>query len=275
MMISYDMTKLPGQWRPGPIFVVNSTSGETVYAAPESDLVDPLIQELVASMNDRSDVAPMVRAAMAHLNLTMIHPFKDGNGRMARSLQTLILSRDGLLHPVFCSIEEWLGRNTQDYYDILASTGQGVWNPGRDALPWVRFCLKAHYQQAATLIRRNEEYEKLFLGIQRIIERESLHERTAIPIFDAALGIRLTNSRYRSETDVTDFTAARDLKRLCEVNLLEPKGEKRTRTYSAAKELQTLRASVRINLPITDPYDLVIRRKKAAQAIHEPRIPGL
>ncbi len=62
---------------------------------------------------------------MAHLNLTMIHPFKDGNGRMARALQTLVLSREGIVSPVFSSIEEWLGKNTLPYYNILAETGEG------------------------------------------------------------------------------------------------------------------------------------------------------
>ena len=215
MMLAHEMDKQPGQWRRGAVFVVDSCSSETVYEAPDADRVDDLVQELVDDLNARSDAVPMVRAAMAHLNTTMIHPFKVGNGRMARAIQTLILSRDGYLHPVFSSIEEWLGRNTQGYYDVLAATGQGRWQPSRDALPWVRFCLKAHYQQAATLVRRNEEYENLFLGIQAIVARDRLNDRAALPLFDAALGLRLTNARYRAETDVSDFTASRDLKRLC------------------------------------------------------------
>jgi Fic family protein len=52
---------------------------------------------------------------MAHLNLVMIHPFRDGNGRMARALATLVLTRSDIGEPEFCSIEEWLGANTEDY----------------------------------------------------------------------------------------------------------------------------------------------------------------
>src|SRR5438270_583138 len=81
----------------------------------------------------------IVRGAMAQLNLTMIHPFKDGNGRMARALQTLVMARGGILSPIFSSIEEWLGRNTDAYYNILGEVGQGSWNPQYDAAPWVRF----------------------------------------------------------------------------------------------------------------------------------------
>ncbi len=68
----------------------------------------------------------------------MIHPFRDGNGRTARILQTFILGCDGILEPGFSSIEEWLGRNAGDYYAILAKTGQGRWNPGNDAHDWMR-----------------------------------------------------------------------------------------------------------------------------------------
>ena len=52
---------------------------------------------------------------MAHLNLAMIHPFSDGNGRLARCLQTLLLAREQIVSPVFSSIEEYLGQNTQAY----------------------------------------------------------------------------------------------------------------------------------------------------------------
>lgn len=55
---------------------------------------------------------------MVHLNL-VIRPFKDGNGRMARFLQSYVLAADGTLAPVFLSVEEYLGQNTQEYYDVL------------------------------------------------------------------------------------------------------------------------------------------------------------
>jgi Fic family protein len=275
MMLSFDLNKYPGQWRPGQIFVVNQKTGQTVYEGPPAEMVNRLVEELVTYLRTDQRDQTLVKAAMAHLNLTMIHPFKDGNGRMARALQTLVLARDGFLHPVFSSIEEWLGRNTQEYYDVLAETGQGKWNPERSASPWIRFCLKAHYQQAATLLKRNEEYGLLWDSIAKVAERERLPERAMVPLFDAALGFRLYNARYRADAEVTEFVASRDLKKLCEAGLLEPHGDKRGRTYIAAAELAALRRAARLPRAFQDPYDLVTKPALDAASGLPPRLPGL
>lgn len=59
---------------------------------------------------------------MAHPNLVMIHPFRDSNGRIARALATLVLTRSDIGEPDFASIGEWLGANTDDYYSVIAHT---------------------------------------------------------------------------------------------------------------------------------------------------------
>lgn len=279
MMLQYDMSKNPGQWRPGSIFVVSSKTGERVYDAPDVEMVNDLIEELVEYLKKPSKEPAVVRAAMAHLNCTMIHPFSDGNGRIARALQTLVIASGGVLNPVFSSIEEWLGDNTQEYYDVLALVGQGKWNPKNDALPWIRFCLKAHYQQAGKLIRRNEEAEALFNEITKFIQLYSLQERIWVALFDAALGLRVSNARYRKDADITEFTASRDLKKLCEVELLVPHGERKMRTYTAARILSEAWQRARIKRAVEDPYEVVQRKLKGAAeeslAKETPRLPGL
>lgn len=257
MMMNYDLTKLPGQWRHATVWVVHEPSGETVYEGPEGELVPELMDELVRRLQDEDDVPAIIRAAMAHLNLAMIHPFKDGNGRMARALQTLVLAREGVITPVFCSIEEWLGRNTTSYYDILATIGQGAWNPHHDAAPWVRFCLRAHYQQAATLIRRNEELGRLWQQVTELISTHHLPERTEAALMDAAYGYRVRNKRYRADNAISDVVASRDLKRLCDVGLVQPIGQKRGRYYVATPALLNIRKSLRTRRKTPDPYTLV------------------
>ena len=270
MMTEFDLSSHPGTWRPGAVQVVNHATGTVVYEAPDVELVDSLVGELVAYLDGHGHESAVVAAAMAHLNLTMIHPFRDGNGRMARALQTLVLAREGVIHPLFSSIEEWLGRNTQNYYNVLAEVGEGAWNPTNSALPWVRFCLKAHYQQASTLIRRNEEYEALLNSIDGIVERQRLNDRTAIPLFNAALGMRVTNARYQKETEVSAHVAGRDLKSLADLDVLVPHGEKRGRYYTAGRELREARERARRDRVVLDPYQL-----PEVSSDPGPRLPGL
>jgi Fic family protein len=265
MMLRYDLSKHPGRWRPGPIFVRREPDGEIVYEGPEAEFVPGLITGMLREL-DSSEAPVMIRAAMAHLNLVMIHPFKDGNGRMARCLQTLVLAREQVVAPVFSSIEEYLGRNTQAYYDVLAEDGQGAWHPERSALPWIRFSLTAHYRQAKTFLRRIQEYERLWIVAARRAEELGLNERVVGGLMDGAVGLRLRNSSYRatvqvaSGEEITDLTATRDLKQIVEAGLLEPVGERRGRYYVASPELRAMWAEIKNQRPprfADDPYTLL------------------
>jgi Fic family protein len=268
MMVGFDLDAFPGRWRPGTVYVVNKATGDTVYDAPDVGLVDPLVKELVAYLAEPAAQSSIVTAGMAHLNLTMIHPFKDGNGRMARALQTLMLTKEGHGHPIFSSIEEWLGRNTDEYYAVLAQVGRGSWNPKNDALPWVRFCFKAHYQQAGTIIRRFDEYNDLFEIVGGIIQSHKLNERMSLPLFDCALGLRMTNARYQKDASVTQYIAGRDLKQIADLELITPHGEKRGRYYVANDILKAARSKVRRIIKVDDPYDLL------SKSASEPVLPG-
>jgi len=254
LMMQYDLSKNPGRWRPGPVFVRDEGTGEVVYQGPEASLVPGLMEELVTQLEDDTHASGTVLGAMAHLNLVLIHPFSDGNGRMARCLQTLVLARTSVLAPQFSSIEEYLGRNTRDYYAVLAQVGGGAWHPRRDARPWIRFCLTAHYRQATTLVRRSREMEKLWGALEIEIARAHLPERTLLALADAAFGWRVRNTTYRSAAEVSDQLASRDLKGLVDAGWLTPKGERRGRHYVASKRLLELRGATAEDKRVADPF---------------------
>lgn len=259
MMASYDLQIRPGRWRAGDIYVRNDDTGEVVYQGPDAGDVPHLVDELVSYLNEPSDESDrLVHAGMAHLNLVMIHPFRDGNGRMARCLQSLVLARTGALSPVFISIEEYLGRNTQAYYDVLGKVGAGSWHPGNDARPWVRFTITAHLRQARTMLRRIRETERLWMDLERAVRDSGLPERAVVPLYEAALGFRIRNATYRSALEVslgesiTAPTASKDLQRLSDSNLLMPGGEKRGRFYTASPALRQLQRTI---IDARDPRD--------------------
>jgi Fic family protein len=270
MMLKYDLKKNPGRWRPGPIFVHREATEEIVYEGPAGEEIPALIAEMLHEL-DRDDDPVVVKAAMGHLNLTMIHPFSNGNGRMARCLQTLVLARERVIAPVFSSIEEFLGRNTAAYYRVLEDVGAGAWHPERDARSWIRFCLRAHYIQAITTMRRREEIEGLWNACVEVAERHRLPERCAAGLMDAALGVRIRRKIYRSSTvsatgeEITDLTASRDLKGMVTAGLLEAVGERRGRYYLASEGLTELRNRIRSERPpesMDDPFVIVRERRQ-------------
>jgi Fic family protein len=264
MMLKHRLDKGPGRWRPGEVSVVREPSGKQVYAGPDATEVPGLVAATIEEL-EATEAPVLVRAAMAHLNLVMVHPFRDGNGRMARALQTLVLAREQIMAPVFSSIEEYLGRNTDAYYEVLGAVGRGRWNPDHDARPWVRYCLTAHYHQARTQLRRIQETERLYSVVANLAERFGLPERTTGGLVEASYGFRLTASSYRTLVDITageeisKLTVSRDLRAMVEARLLQPIGQTRGRYYLAEPILREQRVRIqadRAPRETSDPFDL-------------------
>jgi Fic family protein len=268
MMVKHRLDKDPGRWRGGAIYVVRESTGEQSYEGPPFDLVPDLIAAMIAELED-SDAHVLARAAMAHLNLVMVHPFRDGNGRMARALQTLILAREEIRAPVFSSIEEYLGRNTESYYEVLGEVGQGQRHLERDARPWLRYCLIAHYHQARTQLRRVHETERLYGACTDIAQQHGLPERVTGALAEVAYGLRLTHGTYKTIVEITAAeeisgqTASRDLRALTDAKLLKPVGQTRGRHYVAQPILLAERKriqSTRAPRQTIDPFGLATGR---------------
>ncbi len=243
IMLSYDLRKRPGLWRPGAIWIEDEANDRVVYEAPGIEAVPALMRALTRGLDRNPHTHPVVDAAIAHLNLVMIHPFSDGNGRMGRCIQSLVLARNGVLSPVFCSIEEYLGANTRAYYDVLGLVGQGSWNPQNDTRAWLRFILTAHVRQARTTLRRAHEVERIWLDLDKLVTARNLNPRSTVALYDALIGYRVRNATYRatvlneSGEEINEASASRDLKQLQDAKLLVPYGEKRGRHYTAGEPL--------------------------------------
>lgn len=257
MMVQHELSKNPGNWRPGSVYVRDEARNEVVYEGPDVEMVPGLVDELIHYLNDEDDCPhALIKGAMAHLNLVMIHPFSDGNGRMARCLQTLVLAREGILEPEFSSIEEYLGRNTQDYYNVLARTGEGSWHPKNSTREWMQFTLTAHFRQATTVLMRTKLMASLWEELENTVARLRLPERIVYAIADAAIGYRVRNSSYRNLAELSDVMASRDLKAGVDAGLLIPDGERRGRVYVGSAQIRELFAKLwRDHMkPIPDPF---------------------
>ena len=253
MISQHDLDANPGNFRPGWVCVRNSVTGDIVHEGVDRDALEPLIGELIDYLNDHRTPSIIVKAAMVHLNIAMLHPFSDGNGRAARCLQTAV--NEGIVTPIFSSIEEYIGRNQQAYYGVLAEVGGGGWNPQRDSRPWVRFCILGHYRQAQTLLRRTWEWERLYDAFSTEAAKHRLHERTVMALLEAASGIRVRNSSYRASAEISNNLASRDLKNLVDAGFLEARGERRGRHYVASRSVRAIRERIRLPKLSDDPFE--------------------
>ncbi len=254
MICQSDMEANPGRYRPGWVSVRNTRTGDVTYEGVDRDRLEPLMRELLDYANDGRGESVFLRAAMTHLNLALLHPFADGNGRTARCIHAAVLASDGVAAPAFSSIEEYIGRNQRAYYDILAKIGGGGWRPKRNARPWVRFCLTGHYRQAQTLLRRTRELERAYAAFSELVETRGFPDRMVMALLQAAFGIRVRNASYRVSADVSKNLASRDLKALVDAGLLVPEGEKRGRSYGAAPAVAEIRQRLRLPREEGDPF---------------------
>jgi Fic family protein len=234
----FQADKSPGRWRSGPIGVTGA-DGSLEFGGPDADSVPGLMAELIAWLEDGDLDSPVVvRAAMAHLHLTSIHPFRDGNGRLARILQSLVLARDGLVSPEFASIEEYLGQHTAAYYAALQEVQAGGYHPQRDASTWIAFCVRAHIAQATRRLRQIEVAAARWEQLESLIAEREWPERLSIALEQSLIG-GTDRARYSAEADLSTATASVDLRRLVDAGLVEQEGGGRNTRYRASAALRT------------------------------------
>ncbi|HET8862252.1 MAG TPA: Fic family protein, partial [Solirubrobacterales bacterium] len=231
--------KNPGLWRTGPISVTGP-DGRIDYRGPDGEDVPALMAEIVDWLNeDPGDTDLAVRAAMAHLNVISVHPFRDGNGRIARIVQSLVLAREGMLSPEFSSIEEHLSQNTPAYYAALRNVQGGSYQPARDASDWVRFCVEAHISQAERRLAQIHQAGARWERLEREVEDRGWPDRFVIALEQSLIG-GADRARYAHEAGVSPATVSADLRRLLDSGLVEQRGRGPSTRYWASEQLRSL-----------------------------------
>lgn len=234
----FQRDKHPGRYRTGGIEVTSTRGGAPAYVGPPADDVPGLMDEAVQWLEHGDVAAPVpVRAAMAHLHVVSVHPFGDGNGRISRIIQSLVLAHGGLLAPEFVSIEEYLRRNTDAYYAVLQDVQGGSYQPERDAEPWVRFCVEAHIEQAQLRLQQLDEAAHRWEGLEALIAGRGWPDRLAIAL-EQSLFQGVDRSSYMTEADIAAPTASNDLRRLLDAGLVIQRGKGRTTRYVASDDLR-------------------------------------
>ena len=234
---SFQREARPGRWRSGAVGITGS-DGRLVYQAPDADEVPALMAEVISWL-DRGDpdLHVAVRAAMAHLHVVSVHPFHDGNGRISRIVQSLVLAGDGLMSPEFGSIEEYLGAHTAAYYEALNEAHGPTYQPNRDVADWISFCIDAHLAQARQRLTQIKNAAARWTHLEQLVESRHWPDRLVIALEQALMG-GTDRTSYAAEADVSPATASADFRRLVDAGLVDQAGRGRSVRYEPTERLR-------------------------------------
>jgi len=224
-----------GDWRSeekGPMQVVSGPLGKEKihFEAPPAELLEQEMNRFLKWFNQNSDLDPVIKAGIAHLWFVTIHPFDDGNGRIARAITDLQLARAEESGKPFYSMSSAIRKRRNEYYDILERTQQG----SLDITPWLSWFLDC-------LFFALEDTNQVIGGVLKKAKFWQLHSLTAMnyrqklminKLLDGDFFGNLTSSKWSKMTKTSQDTASRDIKDLLEKGVLE-KGEEggRSTTY--------------------------------------------
>ncbi len=212
-----------GQWRDdatGPMQVVSGTMGrERVhFQAPDSDKVSSEMDTFINWLNTDQNQDPVLKAAIAHLWFVTIHPFDDGNGRVARSIADLQLARSDNSAQRFYSMSAQIQLERKQYYDILEKTQKGDLDI-TEWLVWFLSCLDRALTATdtilATVLTKARYWE--FFASKIFNARQKLMLNKLLDGFNG----KLNTSKWAKITKVSNDTALRDILDLVNQGVLE------------------------------------------------------
>lgn len=206
-------TIVTGRYRDGPMHVVSGPIGKEKvhFEAPPADRLSREMQVFLEWFADTRGINPVLAAGLAHLWFVTIHPFDDGNGRIARAIADMMLARAENSSRRYYSLSKQIGSERSDYYKMLEMTQKGdcditAWQE------WFLLCLKRSIDSANEVVEGVLRKARFW---QRYAE-ESLNERQVKVLNKLLDGFegKLTTSKWARLTKSSQDTALRDIKDL-------------------------------------------------------------
>lgn len=226
-----------GGWRDdalGPMQVVSGGVGHQRihYQAPPAAQVEAEMAAFLAWFNEAPEIDGIVHAALAHLWFVTIHPFDDGNGRIARALADMSLARSENSPDRFYSLSSQIRRDRSDYYGSLERTEMG----DLDVTAWLSWfidcfskALDAADQACAGVLRKADFWQRH--SLTPLNERQ----RTVLNRFLGEFEGKLTARKWAALAKCSMATAQRDLKDLVDRGLpIRNEGGSKNTSYTIA-----------------------------------------
>lgn len=223
-----------GAWRTpevGPMQVVSGPAGreKVHFQAPEAESIPHEMGTFLSWINSEPEGCPVIKAGLAHLWFVTIHPFEDGNGRIARAITEMLLTRsDGTPHR-FYSMSFQIESERKKYYDTLEETQKGSLDVSH-WLMWFIGCLSRSLESAQNALEKTLNKARIW----QVIDNARVNDRQRKVInrlLDDFKG-DLTSSKYAKMTKCSSDTALRDIKELLARGiLLQNDGKGRSVSY--------------------------------------------
>ena len=217
-------------WREDRMQVTSGPMGkETIhFEAPVAIKVPAEMKSFLEWMEQELDLDPVLKAAIAHLWFVTIHPFNDGNGRIARAIADMLLARADKTSQRFYSMSAQIQAERNKYYDILESTQRGdldvtTW------LIWFLDCLMRSMNQTDDIIAKTIVRAQ-FWETQKETAFNARQQKILQLLLDDFFG-NLNVSKYAKIAKTSTDTALRDLQDLVKKSVLEQIGAGRSTTY--------------------------------------------
>jgi Fic family protein len=220
-----------GEYRKTQVVVKNAQTGEITFRPPPSVEVPFLVADFIAWLNALGDqeLHPALKAAIVHYELVRIHPFLDGNGRVARAVATLALFSEGYDIKRFFSLEEYYDRDPMHYYEALQSVGKSEGNLNG----WIEYFSEG---LAIELTRIKEKVKSLStdLKIKKSLggQQLALTERQIKLIeFMQEQGFLQNKTFFELFPQVSEDTVLRELKDLLKKGIVKKEGSTKGAKY--------------------------------------------
>jgi Fic family protein len=213
----------PGQYRKVQNYVVNSQTGDIIYTPPPANEVTPLMKELVRWLTTDSSISPVLMAGISQYQFVHIHPFRDGNGRTARLLCTLILYQNGYDFKRLFSLSEYYDKNRRNYYDAI----QSVRDNRMDMTKWLEYFVEGLKEQLLEVKARGEIYIKKDVLLEKV-DKLRLNERQKNIILYLVQKKQASVEEIRQQYGLVRRTVQRDLSKLCELSLVKETAKSKT-----------------------------------------------
>ncbi len=225
-----------GQFRIRQVVIKNTKTGQISYTPPPAPEVPYLIEDLVTWINsdEAKQIHPIIKAGVIHYELARIHPFVDGNGRVARAVATLILFLDNYDIRKFFSFEEYFDETPMQYYLTLqAVSNQLVLDTHeRDLTPWLEYFTEG---VAIELNRVKEKVQRISVDARikdKLGSQLMLNERQMMIMEYIHRHKALSNKDFRKIfPDHSDDTVLRELKFLRQKGLVKKSGGTKKAAY--------------------------------------------